>query len=71
MDSQAAQLLTCGRVTSTCPTPQLYDARKDRAVQLRMLLPMLRALTHPWEVNKSPLGHGISPKAGEKKLGPG
>ena len=34
-----------------------------------MLLPMLRALTHPWEVNKSPLYRHIPQKPGEKELG--
>ena len=69
VDSQAAQLFDLWEYNQYLPYSQLYDARKDRAGQLRMLLPMLRALTHPWEVNKSPLYRHIPQKPGEKELG--
>lgn len=69
VDSQAAQLFDLWEYNRYLPYSQLYDARKDRAGQLRMLLPMLRALTHPWEVNKSSLYRHIPQKPGEKELG--
>lgn len=69
VDSQAAQLFDLWEYNRYLPYFQLYEAQKDRAGQLRILLPMLRSLFRPWETAASPLYRHIPQKPGEKELG--
>lgn len=48
---------------------QLYCARKNRTKCLKVLVPMLRSLTHKWDINSSPLYRHIKTKKIEKGFG--
>ena len=72
VDSQAAQLFDLWEYNQYLPYSQLYDAQKVGRSSCGMLLPMLRALTHPWEVDEWPVCRQVSPKSrGRKSWGPG
>lgn len=48
---------------------QLYSTRKERIKCLKVLIPMLKSLTHKWDINKSPLYRHIKTKDVEKGFG--
>ena len=48
---------------------QLYLAQKDRVKCLKILFPMMKALTKSWEINQSPLYRHIKTKKTEKRFG--
>ena len=49
---------------------QLYLATKQRKKVLKILVPMLKSLTHKWEINQSPLHRHIKTKEVDKTFGP-
>ncbi len=49
---------------------QLYSACKNRIKCLKVLVPMLKSLTHKWEINRSPLYRHIRTKEVDKSFGP-
>lgn len=49
---------------------QLYSASKNRLKCLKVLLPMLKSLTHRWDINASPLYRHIKAKPAEQSFGP-
>ncbi|MGN0397148.1 MAG: helix-turn-helix domain-containing protein [Candidatus Fimimorpha sp.] len=48
---------------------QLYSICKNRVKCLKVLIPMLKALTHKWDINSSPLYRHIKTKEIEKGFG--
>lgn len=49
---------------------QLYTSCKNRIKCLKILAPMLEALTHKWDINKSPLYRHIKTKNIDEQFGP-
>lgn len=49
---------------------QLYLATKQRKKVLKILVPMLKSLTHKWEINQSPLHRHIKTKEVDKTFSP-
>ena len=49
---------------------QLYLVTKQRKKVLKILVPMLKSLTHKWEINQSPLHRHIKTKEVDKTFGP-
>lgn len=48
---------------------QLYAAQKNPAKSVQALVPMLKALTHKWDINKSPLYRHIKSKKEDAAFG--
>lgn len=62
VDKKAAQNFDLWEYNSYVAHSQLYDATKQRAKSIKILIPMLKSLTRKWEINKSPLYRHIKTK---------
>nr|WP_317283021.1 hypothetical protein [uncultured Sellimonas sp.] len=48
---------------------QLYSVCKEKRKCIKVLIPMLKSLTHKWDINRSPLYRYIKTKETEKGIG--
>lgn len=62
VDKKAAENFDLWEYNSYVAHSQLYDATKQRAKSIKILIPMLKSLTRKWEINKSPLYRHIKTK---------
>lgn len=69
VSQKGAKLFDLWEYSSYIAHFQLYSACKNRIKCLRVLIPMLKSLTHAWEINKSPLYRHIKSKQVEKGFG--
>lgn len=69
VSKQAAKLFDLWEYYSYAAHFQLYLAQKDRVKCLKILFPMMKALTKSWEINQSPLYRHIKTKKTEKGFG--
>ncbi len=66
---KGAQLFDLWEYHSYVAHFQLYSACKNRMKCMKVLIPMLKSLTHNWEINKSPLYRHIKTKEAGKGFG--
>lgn len=69
VSQQGATLFDLWEYNSYVAHFQLYSASKNRLKCLKVLLPMLKSLTHKWDINASPLYRHIETKPVEASFG--
>ena len=69
VSQKAASLLDLWEYNSYVAHFQLYMAAKNRKECLKILIPMLKSLTHSWEISQSPLYRHVRQKK-TKSFGP-
>lgn len=69
VSQKGARLFDLWEYTSYAAHFQLYSVCKNRTECLKVLIPMLKALTHKWDINSSPLYRHIKTKEMENGFG--
>lgn len=70
VDKQSATLFDLWEYNSYAAPFAFYTATKDKCQSLKILIPMLKSLTHKWDLNKSPLYSHMQTKEVDKTFGP-
>ena len=66
---KSAKAFDLGEYSSYLSHFELYSRCKNRMKFLKVLVPMLKSLTRPWEINQSPLYRHLKTKPVEKGFG--
>lgn len=67
---ESAKLFDLWEYSSYVAHFQLYSACNNRIKCLKVFIPMLKSLTHKWEINRSPLYRHIQAKKVDRSFGP-
>lgn len=69
VSKESAKVFDLWEYNSYVAHSQLYSATKQRGKAAKIFLPMLKSLTHKWDINQSPLYRHIKTKEVDKTFG--